>query len=339
MQKVFLSLLISMTIFACTPSGENSSTQPEEKSEFTIDRTTSPELSHENLQLFKIRATQDFIKAQSSLSNLKNLAEGMKIKRFRITEKKPYGSRDDRDAVNNLTVQNKSKDTIFLMEGDIVEGGKQDRILAEDMIVPPRTIRNISVFCIEHGRWKYEGEEQNSAPVALNGDLKEQNRKIQAFTGYYNVASNQVRRVANKTDDQQAVWNEVDAVRTAFDIVTPTKNYTGLESSEDFTKQRNDYLSFFTDKFEDSHDVIGIVAISGNKILGTDIFGHPSLFKKQYKSLIYSYVTEALVAEKIGEKLDEKVLNLHENTLHYKYKTDKKLKFVWKGMMVHFTSL
>ncbi len=337
MQRIFLLLLVSMSIFACTESEKKATV--ETKSDFTLDRTANAELSHENLQLIPIHASEDFIAAQASLSNLKNLAEGMEIERFRITEKKPFGSRDDRDAVNNLTVQNKSRDTIFLMEGDVVEGGRQDRILAEDMVVPPRTIRNISVFCVEHGRWQYEGETENSTPIALNGNLEAQNRKIQAFTGYYNVASNQVRRVVNKTDDQQAVWNEVDAVRTAFDITTPTKNYTGLESSEDFTKQRNDYLNFFTDKFENTDDVIGIVAVSGNKILGTDIFGHPNLFKKQYKSLIHSYVTEALATAKTDKELEEKVLNLYENTLQHKYETDKKSKFVWEGKTVHFTSL
>ena len=339
MQRIFLLLLVSMSIFACTESEKTTSVPVEQKTDFTLDRTANAELSHEKLQLIPIRATENFIEAQASLSNLKNLAEGMEIERFRITEKKPFGSRDDREAVNNLTVQNKSTETIFLMEGDVVEGGRQDRILAEDMVVPPRTIRNISVFCVEHGRWKYEGETENSTPIALNGNLEQQNRKIQAFTGYYNVASNQVRRVVKKTDDQQAVWNEVDAVRSTFNITTPTKNYTGLESSEDFTKQRNDYLNFFNDKFERTDDVIGIVAVSGNKILGTDIFGHPELFKKQYKSLIHSYVTEALAADKTDKELEEKVLNLHENTLKHKYKTDNKSKFMWEGKTVHFSSL
>ena len=339
MQRIFLLLLVSISIFACTESKKTATEQIEEKTDFTLDRTANVELSHENLQLIPIRATEDFIEAQASLSELKNLAEGMEIERFRITEKKPFGSRDDREAVNNLTVQNKSTETIFLMEGDVVEGGRQDRILAEDMVVPPRTIRNISVFCVEHDRWNYEGEEENSTPIAINGNLKEQNRKIQAFTGYYNVASNQVRRVVNKTNDQQAVWNEVDAVRTAFDITTPTKNYTGLESSEDFKMQRNDYLNFFSDKFELTDDVIGIVAVSGNKVLGADIFGHPNLFKKQYKSLIHSYITEALAADKSDKKLEEKVLNLYENTLQHKYQTDKKSKFVWEGKTVHFSSL
>jgi len=339
MQRILFLLLVSITIFACTQSENNTNEGTEIKSDFTLDKSENVELSHENLQLIPIRASDDFIEAQASLSNLKNLAEGMTIERFRITEKKPFGSREDRDAVNNLTVQNKSTETIFLMEGDVVEGGRQDRILAEDMVVPPRTIRNISVFCVEHDRWEYEGEEENSSPIALNGNLKKQNRKIQAFTGYYNVASNQVRRVVNKTDDQQAVWNEVDAVRSAFNITTPTKNYTGLESSEDFTLQRNDYLNFFIDKFDRSDDVIGIVAVSGNKILGADIFGHPNLFKKQYKSLIHSYITEALAADKTDKELEEKVFNLYETTLQHKYKTDKKSKFMWEGKTVHFSSL
>ncbi len=336
MQKILIFLLLLS--FAACNTAEKSETEPVESVPFSLLTDQNAELTYENLQLIPIKADAAFIETQSSLSGLKNLADGMEIERFRITEKKPYGSRDDRDAVNTLTVQNKSTDTIFLMEGDIVQGGKQDRILAQDMVVPPRTLRDISVFCVEHGRWEYQ-KAAGETPIAMTGETAKQYRKIQAFTGYYNVASSQIRRVVQKTNNQQAVWNEVSAVRSSFNVNSPTQAYTGLESSEDFTQERDAYLDFFTDKFKDTEDIIGVVAVRNGEILGTDIFGHPNLFKKQYKSLIHSYVAEAMTGKEIEGKVSKSELENYQKTLLYKFDNDKKSRYVWEGKTVHFTAL
>ena len=336
MLRIFFFLLLT-TLIACN-TNEPADKTINKQAGFSLLTDDNAELTYENLRLIPVKADADFIEAQSSLSGLKNLAEGMKIDRFRITEKKPYGSRDDRDAVNTLTVQNKSIDTIFLMEGDIVQGGRQDRILAQDMVVPPRTLRDISVFCVEHGRWAYKNAESET-PIAMTGETAKQYRKIQAFTGYYNVASSQVRRVVQKTNNQQAVWNEVNEVRSTFNVTSPTQAYTGLESSPDYTRERDGYLDFFKEKFADSEDIIGVVAVSNGKILGTDIFGHPALFKKQYKALIHSYTAEAMAAEKSSTSLSAKALTLYEKQLLHNFVKSNEGRFVWEGKTVHFTAL
>ena len=52
--------------------------------------------------------------------------------------------------VNTLYIQNVSNDTIYIMAGEVVKGGKQDRVLAQDMILPPNSKKvDISVFCVE----------------------------------------------------------------------------------------------------------------------------------------------------------------------------------------------
>src|SRR5205823_6905971 len=63
--------------------------------------------------------------------------------------------------VNQLTVENVAGDVeIFLMTGDIVKGGKQDRAIAFDMIIPPKSgAIPIGSFCVEHGRWSQRGGE------------------------------------------------------------------------------------------------------------------------------------------------------------------------------------
>ena len=58
------------------------------------------------------------------------------------------------DEVNTLVLVNHSKRPLLLLAGEIVTGGKQDRIIAKDRIVPAEADPiDLSVFCIEPGRW------------------------------------------------------------------------------------------------------------------------------------------------------------------------------------------
>ena len=58
--------------------------------------------------------------------------------------------------------------SLYLMPGEILMGGKQDRTLAQEVIVPPKTERMpISVFCVEHGRWSQRVQEEAARPGAL----------------------------------------------------------------------------------------------------------------------------------------------------------------------------
>jgi len=56
--------------------------------------------------------------------------------------------------VNELLMENKGKKPILLLAGEMVSGGKQDRMIGKDLILGPGKIRRINVFCIEHGRKK-----------------------------------------------------------------------------------------------------------------------------------------------------------------------------------------
>src|SRR4029077_3454065 len=60
-----------------------------------------------------------------------------------------------RDAeVNRLVLVNNSKRPLLLLAGEIVTGGKQDRVIGKDRIVPSESDPvDLSVFCVEPGRW------------------------------------------------------------------------------------------------------------------------------------------------------------------------------------------
>src|SRR6202158_3315391 len=57
-------------------------------------------------------------------------------------------------SVNQLVLINRSKRPLLLLAGELVSGGKQDRVIGKDRIVPAGAPSlPLDVFCVEHGRW------------------------------------------------------------------------------------------------------------------------------------------------------------------------------------------
>ncbi len=307
---------------------------------FEVDLAENPDFDFQNMRIYPIVASDAHIAEHANMADYKNLKEAMDIQGFRITERKPFGRFDDSGAVNNLTVQNKSTETIYLMAGDVVKGGNQDRVLAQDMVLPPRTLANIEVFCVEHGRWQYQGDDEGD----VDTEMERKEKKVYAFTGYYNVISNDIRKTVKFEKDQSRVWAAVGDLTTSNNATSSTDTYTALENSKDFTAERNKYLAYFEDKMESTENVIGMVVVSGNEILGTDIFNHPSLFKKQYQVLLHSYVTDAITNGKSVKISDSKMKNYNVKVQRdYKRKLtndkEQETKFRYDGKIVHFSHL
>ena len=65
------------------------------------------------------------------------------------------GRTSDGASVNQLALINKSGKKLILMSGEVIVGGKQDRIVEEDRIIPAISVPvSLNVFCVEHGRWQ-----------------------------------------------------------------------------------------------------------------------------------------------------------------------------------------
>ncbi len=189
----------------------------------------------------------------------------------------PYNQDGSFDQVNKLFIKNTSNDTIYIMAGEIVKGGKQDRVLAQDMILPPNNkFVDISVFCVEKNRWHYS-----------SGTADE-------FTQSMNVSANSIRSIATKAKNQSMVWEKVDEITAQNKAKSATGTYNALQNSEEFKEKYNAYENFFAKAFSNFDYCIGFIGVSGDSIIGCDIFATPQLFQKQSKSLLSAYITEAI---------------------------------------------
>ena len=83
--------------------------------------------------------------------------------------------------VNELAIENVSSEEVFVQAGDIVKGGRQDRVLAVDLILPAKSGEiPIDAFCVESGRWQKRGNGEAGKFSSSNDRIVTKELKIAA---------------------------------------------------------------------------------------------------------------------------------------------------------------
>ncbi|MGQ0740496.1 MAG: ARPP-1 family domain-containing protein [Bacteroidota bacterium] len=263
---------------------------------FTLSEKEQKSYTYQHLRLYPIKAKQSFTDTFRRVGKYLNLKEALAQGKVIITEQLGGAT------VNTLTIENVSNDTIMIMAGEVITGGKQNRIIGKDLILLPHSGKiDLSVYCVEAGRWENVSTGTNQ------------------FSGYFNVGSMGLRKTVDKKQNQGEVWAKVDSINRMNSTSSSTKTYTAINKSEDFTKKLKEYTDYFMKSFSAEQHIIGVVVVSGNKVLGCDMFATADLFKNNFENLLASYATDAIIGgspvnvtpAKIKEYMD-KLLNSEE---------------------------
>ncbi|HZY81881.1 MAG TPA: DUF6569 family protein [Cyclobacteriaceae bacterium] len=228
--------------------------------------------AYQNLKLYPIRANQAFQQQHRDVGNYKTLQESLKEKKLKITESSKDGD------VNTLFIENVSNDTIMVLAGEVIQGGKQDRVISNDFIIYPKSgKKDLDVFCVESGRWQQNGTGSD-------------------FNTYYTISTKEVRKAAAVEKEQGKVWEKVAETTQKNNVSAPTNALTAMKDANTFKAELKTYTSRLRDSFRDQKDVIGVVAVSGKTILGCDMFATHDIFMSYYPNLLDSYATEAITS-------------------------------------------
>jgi hypothetical protein len=189
--------------------------------------------------------------------------------------------------VNELAIENLSPaEEVFVQAGDIVKGGRQDRVLSVDMILPAQSgIIPISAFCVEHSRWQARGSE--------SGDH---------FTLTEMSANYSLLQAMKDLATQGGVWDEVESThenigagvaRSVRSVDSPTSLPLALENKavQESTELYINNLSSVTDR---SNDVIGFAFAVNDEIKGADVYSSNTMFKRFWPRLLKAAAIEAL---------------------------------------------
>lgn len=251
------------------------------------DYEISGPYAYKNLSVYLVHG-KDKMKGKNFLS----LEEAIKQNKIIVYE---TGS------VNELFVENISNDEIFIQAGDIVKGGRQDRVLSIDIILPRKSGKfPIKSFCVEHGRWHARGNEE---------------------AGKFNASSNQVAtkslRIAVKQKaDQGEVWKEVATAQEKLsENLGGSVKAPASESSLQLTLENkkvqqttDEYLQALLKIVEGRNDVVGFVFAINGKINTGDIYASNGLFKKLWPKLLKTSAVEAISELKEGDKISPPTL-------------------------------
>jgi hypothetical protein len=229
--------------------------------------------------------------------------------------------------VNRLVLVNNSKRPLLLLAGEVVTGGRQDRVIGKDRIVPPESDAvDLSVFCVEPGRW-----------VAANGKADFSAGRGGAIGGI--VASPSVRGSAMAAKNQQQVWDQVGKTKQAMsEVVTveagaptvemsTTSSYARVIENKDVQKQvdsvaapmQRDYESVIH-QLRDKNAVGVVVAVNG-EIVWADIFASTQLLQKYWPKLVRSYATEAVITRAKAAQVSSKEAQKFLDTLEARHET------------------
>jgi hypothetical protein len=236
--------------------------------------------AHENLSVFLLHG-EDRLKGRDLLT----LEEAVSQKKVTVHE---TGN------VQELAVENPSEAEIFIQAGDIVKGGKQDRVLSVDLVLYPKSGRiPITSFCVEQGRWTRRGAERA-------GDFHTSSSKL---------SSRASKLAVRHSQSQGAVWKEVEELQTKLttSLGGPVSDMTSITSLPLTleTKVVTEAAGVFTQALkgvpEGHPDAVGFAFAVNGELNSAEAYASPSLFRKMWPQLLQAAVIEALGERKPGK--------------------------------------
>jgi hypothetical protein len=213
-------------------------------------------------------------------------------------------------SVNELVLINRSKRPLLLLAGELVSGGKQDRIIGKDRIVPVGAEPlPLDVFCVEHGRWTGTSAQFIASKTIVHPSVREQ---------------------AAVEQDQNEVWTAVrkgstaafpaggvpaaaaprvssEALSAAIAADAPTQSYSKIYEHSRVGVSVDSFVEELKRRFERATNgerkmaVVGVVVAYGGEVAWSDIFASGELFQHYRDKLLRSYAVEALARPSLRE--------------------------------------
>jgi hypothetical protein len=279
-------------------------------------------ISHGDLTIFPVVSAKSH-----DTSSFLTLDEGIRSGEVVVTEvgtisgmirRRPLPQSYSRAEVNRLVLVNNSKRPLILLAGEVVTGGKQDRVVGKDRLVPAESDPvDLSVFCVEPGRWIASSTKFDTHASVM--------------------AQPSVRKKAMVDADQQKVWDEVASARAGFAMrlapsATPAPGGHEQAFVGSATRELNSTTSYaktvensavkqqmesITEPMQKAYEsvikqlrnqnAVGVVVAVKGRIVWADIFASNALLRKYWPKLLESYAAESLTAPGASTQASTKV--------------------------------
>ncbi len=268
-------------------------------------------ITYDNLTIFPVVTADDpntgeFATLDEALASGDALVteQGSSMRRMRDGSVAPNYSIGPQ--VNQLVLINRGKRPLILLAGEVVSGGKQDRVIGKDRIVPVGAAPlPLDVFCVEHGRWTPGAEQFSAAQLMVHPSVREKAA----------VEQDQTQVWAAVRGEGDAVGSTSQSVTVEAGIAAPeisrrdlsaaidsagTQSYQRIYKSSPIGTSVETFAQEIERRFEQQNrtmkgeHVVGVVVAFGREVAWSDIFASSELFDSYWPKLLRSYVVEAM---------------------------------------------
>ena len=301
-------------------------------------------IRHGSLTVFPIVAPKSY-----ATGEFMTLDEGLRSGEVVVTEygnvrglmrrhPTPAVQRESGAEVNRLVLVNNSKRPLLLLAGEIVTGGKQDRVIGKDRIVPAESDPvDLSVFCVEPGRWVATSNNFGTSGATYGGVI---GGPVSGKSAGTMMAQPSVRAKAMGDKDQNQVWAEVRkqqqsmAVEVAGSAPTvsteelhSTSSYARVMENKDVKQKVDEIAAPIQHNYESlikqlrDRNAVGVVVAVNGRMVWADIFASTNLLEKYWPKLVRSYAAEAVVTRTKDHEAESKQAQEFLNHLDGRHET------------------
>jgi hypothetical protein len=297
LSAVFLALLLTIPAFAASSGDPHG---------FRV----LPPIVRGNLAFFPVVTDHSY-----DASQLMTIDEGIRSGQVTVTEAgderglvrrgQSIPPRTNGAQVNRLVLSNNSAHPLLLLAGEIVTGGKQDRLIGADRIVPPNSGPiDLGVFCVEPGRWVASSANfgsmstQMAQPSVRTPAMAEHDQS----RVWENVRASNAKMANNLSASEAAAVSNTTSYAQVFASAPVAKvvaRYGGIEGEQNILRELR------------GKKAVGVVVAINGQVVWADVFASTDLLSKYWPKLLHSYVAEAMTSGNTNG-----APNLHEAELY-----------------------
>ena len=210
------------------------------------------------------------------------LEEALEKKVALITESNASGN------VPELLIVNDADAPVLVLEGDVLMGAKQNRVVNVTVLVAAHSKFTLPVSCVERGRWNYVSQ-HFSVGHSAHMDL----RRSKTASVLRSKKS-----MGKPVSDQMDVWNKVDECLEDVQAASPTSS---LHASFASAQPK---MEAYRKKMPLPKGATGFIVAVADKVIGLDLFGESRTAARCWERLSESYMLEALRHAPEAKKVD-----------------------------------
>ena len=290
-------------------------------------------VSYENLTVFPVVAssgydTSAFLTLEDGLSGgeVTVREQGADTMYRNRGDARPTAQNYGGPSVNQLVLVNHGKRPLLLLAGELVSGGKQDRVIAKDRIVAPfGEPLPLDVFCVEHGRWS-SGAQFSAAKTIVHPSVREQAAVKQKQSDVWAAVGGGTTAAMPAAAPPPAVPSA--ELSATIEREAPTHSYEKIYSSRRVGASVEALVGEIQRKFRKETSglkgerVVGVVVAYGGEVAWSDIFASDALFESYWNKLLRSYAVEAVARPTLRENASLEEAQAFLQRLNGKEKTE-----------------